>query len=399
MVEAQEINPVFPDYNNSILNLSCSILQHYGITPKHPTLYKIDELLGRNPKHVVLILLDGLGMNILENKLNIRDFLRRNFLTDYSSVFPPTTTASTTTLLSGLSPIEHGWLGWDLYFEQENKTVCCFKNTLQSTDTPAAEYGIANKYLPYETIVDQINKANTAKANIVFPFGDNPHPELNDWVSAIKKSIKTDETTFTYAYWEEPDASLHLKGQKTKETEEAIRDINSALTELCETARDTLFIITADHGHISIENDFIEENYPQLADMLVRQTSIEPRAISFYVKPEFMEDFPKEFNALFGNDYVLFTKEEVIKKELFGPGEPNPNLTGIGDFVAAAVSSRTLLWNKKQKQFFSHHAGLSQEEMRIPLIAYQSRAKRNPLTVFFTILGIIAAFIFYLWIS
>ena len=56
-----------PDYNDSILNLSCSILNHYGIAAKHPGLPEVDSILSQNFKHVVVILLDGLGMNILEN--------------------------------------------------------------------------------------------------------------------------------------------------------------------------------------------------------------------------------------------------------------------------------------------------------------------------------------------
>ncbi len=113
--------PCFPDYTDSILNLSNSILKYYGIEPFHETHPGADYLLSKNFPHVVVILLDGLGMNILERNLTYRDFLRRNLYSDYSSVFPPTTTSSTTTFLSGLSPVEHGWLGWDVYFKQEDK--------------------------------------------------------------------------------------------------------------------------------------------------------------------------------------------------------------------------------------------------------------------------------------
>lgn len=386
-----------PDYKDSILNLSCSILNHYGVKPLHDTLPQADRILSHNPKHVVVILLDGLGMNILESNLHYRDFLRRRLLTDYSSVFPPTTTASTTTFLSGKSPIEHGWLGWDVHFEQENKTVTCFYNTLQDSKEPAAEYNIPRKYFPYENIAEQINKTGNAKANIIFPFGPEPHSELHDWVNAIKKSIKTDERTFTYAYWENPDSLLHQLGNGDRDIEEVVRDLNAAMLELCETSKDTVFFITADHGHISIQNVFLQEEYPTLANMLEIEPSIETRAISFYVKPEFKSVFADEFNKNFENDYILYTKEEVLKNELFGDGQPNENLTGIGDFVAVALSHKTILWNKSKKQFRSQHAGLSKEEMRIPLIWYETKPKKSPLFWYYSILAVLFAFFIYIY--
>jgi len=384
-VEAEEIS--FPDYNDSILNLSCSILNHYGIAAKHPGLPEVDSILSQNFKHVVVILLDGLGMNILEKSLTHMDFLRRHVLRDYSSVFPPTTTASTTTMLSALSPIEHGWLGWDVYFEKEDKTVTCFYNTLQNSTEKAADYNIPEKYIPYETIIDQINNKGTAKANAIFPFSPEIHFDLNDWINAIRKSCKTDEKTFTYAYWNNPDHLIHEEGTESLDVAKEVQKLNAKLSSLCEELKDTVVFITADHGHIDIQNEYLED-YPEITKMLERQTSIEPRAISFYVKPEYKNDFPEVFNKFFGKNYKLFTKQEVLEKNLFGTGFPNENLTGIGDYIAAAVTSKTLLWDRNCKVFRSHHAGLTKNEMRIPLIWYENKRRKGGLFIYYAILAI-----------
>lgn len=389
-------NAVLPDYENSILNLSCSILQHFGVKPEHHTLPAVDEILSRNYKHVVVVLLDGLGMNILEKHLTYKDFLRRHLLTDYSSVFPPTTTAATTTFLSGKSPVEHGWLGWDVYFEKEDKTVTCFFNTLQDSTSQAADYNIPEKYIPYENIIDKINKAGVGKAYGVFPFGIEPHPEINNWIETVRKHCHTDEKNFVYAYWKQPDSDLHLKGTNSNDISKLVQELNAKMTYLCEECPETLFFITADHGHTDIRNETLVEDYPEIAEMLIRQTSIEPRAISFYVKPEFLEKFPAKFNEKLGNDYMLLTKQQALEMELFGPGNPNQNLTGIGDFVAAACGEKTLLWNKNSKHFKSHHAGLTENEMRIPLIWYTSKRHHVGLIFYYAIL---AAFIVYVFIA
>lgn len=98
-------------YEKSITNLSSSILKYFNVTPKHETIKEIDEILSKNnKKNIVTILLDGLGSKVLEENLQKEDFLNKHKIMDINSVLPSTTVASTTSLLSGLNPIEHGWL-------------------------------------------------------------------------------------------------------------------------------------------------------------------------------------------------------------------------------------------------------------------------------------------------
>lgn len=357
--------PVFPDYKDSVLNLSCSILQHFGITPEHETLPAADELLSKNFKHIVVIVISGLGMNILEQHLLYKDFLRRNLVNDYSSVFPTTTTASTVSFLSGKSPCEHGCLNHDFNFDQE-------------------------------TIIEKINKTEKAKAFSVLSYGSEAHSDLYDWVETIRKTCKTDQKTFTYAFWDQLDKALHTKGTKSNDIEKLIRELNVKITYLCEETPKTLFFITADHGHTDIRNDFIVENYPELGNMLKCEPVITSRTISFSVKPEFLEKFKLDFNANFGNSYLLFSKNELTEKELLGTGEPIKNLNENADYFAIAFKDKNLLWNQNSTQVKSEHGGLSKNELRIPLISYANKPRKIGLFIYY---GFIAALIIYLIIA
>ena len=58
-------NIVLPDYENSILNLINSILHYYHVETKYKGIDVLDKRLERKYKNIVLIILDGMGENIL----------------------------------------------------------------------------------------------------------------------------------------------------------------------------------------------------------------------------------------------------------------------------------------------------------------------------------------------
>lgn len=105
----------------------------------------------------------------------------------YSSVFPPTTVAATTSIANGLTPYEHGWLGWDCYYPQIDKNVTVFLNQETGTDQPAADYNVAWTYCGYESIVSKIRKHGT-DAFEVTPFTE-PFPDSFDKICGQIKNL------------------------------------------------------------------------------------------------------------------------------------------------------------------------------------------------------------------
>ena len=166
------------DYRHSLVSLISSVMKHFGLAPAHETLPEADALLGRKYRNVVLLLFDGMGMSVLET-LPPDSFLRKHLAGTISSVSPPTPTAATTSVLTRLEPIEHGWLGWSSWFENRaldgglsaaeyaeylktadksapGKVVNLYPNT--SDGKPAADFNVAGKFLPFESVTDKLNK-------------------------------------------------------------------------------------------------------------------------------------------------------------------------------------------------------------------------------------------------
>ena len=99
------MNKVEIHNENSLVNLSNSILKHFGVTPFHDSIPEIDTILKGHDK-VVVVLFDGMGQNITRLHLKEDSFIRSHYVHTINSTFPPTTAAATTAFLTGKYPID-----------------------------------------------------------------------------------------------------------------------------------------------------------------------------------------------------------------------------------------------------------------------------------------------------
>lgn len=365
------------DYDHSLLALTSSVLAHYGVHTDHKPLKMADELLAKQYKNVVIMLFDGMGTSILEKHLPKDSFLRRHYKATISSVFPPTTTAATTTMETGLAPIEHGWLGWSLYFPEVDCNVSIFPNTVTgSGGESAADYNVAGRYIPYKSIYEKITEHTngTVIAKEVSPFSEYQMKSVNEICKTVIDLCAEEKPTYLYTYWPQPDFDMHEFGTEHEKITEHLRQINQEVESMCKKLKDTLVLITADHGLIDTEWRFMQEQ-KDFCDCLVRIPSIEARTMSFFVKPEMQSPFVQLFQKYYGEDYVLLTKEEVYDMKLFGTGDPHPRADQfIGDYLAIATG-KVSIDNMKHRGdpdiFRAVHAGLTEEELQIPFIAVE----------------------------
>lgn len=363
---------LWPDYENCIANLSNSIMRYFGVTSVRDTLPLLDCFLEKDYKNIVVILLDGMGVNVMEDNLAFFGFFRTHLAGCFSSVFPPTTVAATTSILSGLNPCEHAWLGWDCYYPQVNKNVTVFTNKEQGTNSPAADYNIPQRYTEYESIFDRFEKVGQ-KAYAVTPFHE-PHPDsFKKICQQIVRLCRQDGEKYIYAYWNEPDHVMHMTGCFSKESKRMLDNLQKQTQKLCRKLKNTLVIVTADHGHIDSKGVCITD-YPAIMDCLVRMPSIEPRALNLFVKEGKEKQFEEEFARHFGADFILMPNQEALEKKLFGTGNEHPLFQSmLGNYLAVATGGTTIFnTHKEAEKFISVHAGLTEDEMRIPLIVIPS---------------------------
>ena len=377
----------YPDYNNSILNLITSILKYYNVETKHDSLKVLDEKLEKKYRNIVFIVLDGMGEHILKS-ISTNVYFMKNNIKCITSVFPSTTTAALTTYYSGKPPFESGWIAWSQYFKEYGRAIdmLSHKESYLKEDISKAKINVFESVVNYEPIFNRIeNASKETKAYEITPeYSDrrskrslraNNLTEICDNIKLICKN--KDENNFIFAYSDNPDGLLHKYGCASQEAKEMVIDAEKQIEKLREELpEDTLIIISADHGHKDITKVYDLLEYPQIQDCLIMPASLESRAIAFWVKEDKKQEFEKLFNKEFSEDFLLLSKEEVLKKHILGYGDKHKKIDDfIGDYLAISISNsiirlQTYLADGKPVKK-STHCGLTKEEMEVPLIVIE----------------------------
>ena len=364
-----------PHNENSLVNLSNSILHHFGVTPFHETIPEIDSAL-KDHKKVVAILFDGMGQNIVRKHLKEDSYIRRNYVTTINSTFPPTTAAATTAFLTGKYPVETGWLGWTEYFKDYDRNIILFSSVDYNTEEKLIQNGetsISERYFPTRKVFDLIEENNpNAKAFNVsrYPIQKDGPKSLRKGANIVTNLLKQNEECFIYFYWDSPDYEMHAYGIDNWRVKHIVKKAQAFVQKLAKDNPDTVFILLADHGHINVK--FLDVcEHEDLYSLFEKPMTLEKRTPSFFVKEDKKNEFVSLFNKYYGEHFALISKEEAFENKLFGEGKPAYRVMDVlGNFIATSFDEYCLYASKELPNmdiFKGHHAGATKEERLIDI--------------------------------
>lgn len=374
---------LLPNYEHSILNLINSILKYYNVQTKYNGLSILDKVLEKDYKNIVFIILDGMGEHVLKN-ISPDGYFINNRKDIITSVCPSTTTAAITTYYSGKPPIETGWIAMSQYFKEYGRALEMLrkKDSYTGEEIKDAKIDVFD-LVKYKTIYEQIEEASKdVKAYEINPVYCDARSKRNIKADNIElaceavKSICTNkDKNFILLYSDKPDTLLHKYGCNANEVKEFILEAQSKIEQLKKDLEgtDTLVIVSADHGHKDIEKVYNVLDLEEIQDCIMMPPSLESRAVTFWVKEDKREKFEKFFNNKLKDEFVLFTKEEFLEKNLLGYGNKHPKIDDfIGNYIAIAIGSSIIKLgtniSKEKKDKKSTHCGFTKNEMEVPLI-------------------------------
>ncbi|HYP69049.1 MAG TPA: alkaline phosphatase family protein [Thiobacillaceae bacterium] len=378
---------MLPDYcGGSLVNLMSSIAIALGADSPYPQLTLLPAEALADARHLVLLVVDGLGLHYL---LGRNGALRRHLRGQLTSVFPSTTASAIPTFLTGLAPQQHALTGWHMYFREIGAIaaplpfrVRADRHALRTAGvTPRELFGLTPLFDrlplachvvgPRHIIHSDFNVALSGRAQ---RHGYDSLDEMFGLIAGMLRSVEPG--SYVYAYWPELDSAAHEHGIGSAQTAAAFAALDAAFAQLLEAARGSgsVVIVTADHGFIdtTAEQTVDLDDHPLLRQTLLLPLCGEPRAAYAYVRSGREPQLENYLREKLGDRVQFVRTEDVLRQGWLGPGEAHPALCDrLGDYVLLPRGNAILRDWLKGEERHTHvgvHGGQSEAEMLVPLV-------------------------------
>lgn len=403
---------VAPHYSGySIVNLAPTVAQVLGTAMKGaaPTLPKhLWSDLTHDVDCVILLVLDAVGYRQLQRYLDAEASVFRRLavkgrLVPITSVFPSTTVSALTSIWTGQPPLGHGFLGTKLLLPEAGVLVNMLKMR------PAAYWGGGRLedwgwdpegFVTVPRLGERLNAAGveTVAHTRSFFIGSSltkvflrgmedvrGYVGLSDLWLNLRRTLaerRGSQRLFVNVYWGDVDNVGHRYGPTGAYVPAVLRHLARSfeedfLAQLAQGARrDTLLIVTADHGQIDTPPDRLIHlpDHPVLQRALLLPPAGEPRASYLYAKPGQKGAIQTYVQENLADRFVLLEMEQALEQGLFGPVEAlTPDSRArLGDLLLIAKDNSRLTRRAKRQNgghaLQGYHGSLTPEEMLVPLL-------------------------------
>lgn len=328
-------------------------------------------------KNSLVILVDGLGWHNVNDFAGHAPFLKKHMdkRSKGYTAFPSTTASSIMSLATGLSPSEHGFIGYKVFDRRTNESV----NLLTG--------------LTGETLNSYLRKPNLASttANIVVvsrpeylgsgfsmaTFGDARFIgefNLEKRFSIALKEINSGSGKLIYLYIPELDQTAHKFGSRSDKWIHLLEQVDSLARKIVsETAPNRGILLTADHGIIDVkpENHIFLDEAPALKERLL-DVGGDPRATFIYLtETADLEKTKSELAIWLGERAGVYEIGELVQSDIYASAVAEVEHV-LPDLVILAAEKNACYHRGYSKPaslaMIGQHGGLSEAEIAIPML-------------------------------
>ncbi|MGO1315809.1 MAG: alkaline phosphatase family protein [Cellulomonadaceae bacterium] len=328
---------------------------------------------------VCVVLVDGLGSRILAERLGHAPTLRALSAAGRELVvgFPSTTAASLGVFGTGSVPGCTGMLGYTVRNPWTGRLANMVSwdglgEPAQVQQQPTVFEAVAAAGVAVTSVGPRRFAGSGMTGAALRGAGYAAADSLGDRVDTTLRALRA--PGLVYLYWGDIDKAGHHHGWRSAEWGDALSEFDRELGRLVRSLpRDTLVVLTADHGMIDVDPAC---RWDVAHDAALREgvdmVAGEPRATHVYVRAQGdSRAVAERWQNRLGAHAVVMTKEEAIGSGLFGPVAPHV-LPAIGDVVVAATGRATVVDSASQTPasigLVGVHGSLTPEEMTVPLL-------------------------------
>ncbi|RLP72630.1 alkaline phosphatase family protein [Mycetocola manganoxydans] len=332
---------------------------------------------------VVVIVVDGLGRSQLSARAGHARFLAARPRDPITSVFPTTTAAALATLTTGVSPGQHGLVGY--------RTLDAANDRLVNQLTGWDDKMVPDVWQPEPTVFER------AAAGSIRSFAVGPAKfrssgftkavlrgadyrsanSLSDRFAAASKILSTGEPSLTYLYIPELDKASHQYGWESDQWLGALEAVDAEVQSFARTLPPRVgVLVTADHGSVDVpqHSQVLFDQAPELVTG-VRHVGGEPRCLHLYLEPGATDADRLALATVWeqseGERSWVASRQDAVANGLFGTVRPEV-LSRIGDVIVAA-RKRIVYYDSRPtdqtaRSMIGQHGSLTADERIVPLV-------------------------------
>jgi type I phosphodiesterase/nucleotide pyrophosphatase len=353
-----------------------------------PLFAELAATLRERPR-LVFVLIDGLGLSLLEQHAAPDGFLRQALARggELRSVFPSATASAITTLSTATWPSEHSVTGWWIHEPSRSLDFVSLPYVHRASGEPLPEERRSElfpipSWLPRakrpRRVIQPARISDSAYSR--YARGEEAdfrgYQDLEEAIGLVLEHTAEPTPGYTYLYLPEVDGTSHRFGPTSSETGAAVGEVEAALTRLAaELPPSARLVASADHGQIEVPREARHALAPEdpLRALLAAPPSGEPRAPLFHVLEGRCDEFRAAFGERFGERFHLLEVDEIDRLRLLGPTPLHPRTRArLGDFMALAEGPDVIFATSKGDdgllEVKGQHGGLHPDEVRIPLL-------------------------------
>jgi hypothetical protein len=332
---------------------------------------------------LILVVVDGLGARNLERARGHARFLTdaRHSARVIETVFPSTTAAALTTLMTGESPLRHGIVGYRI---RDPHSGAVFNQLNELEQAPAGWMRVPTIAKQFQTdadvvIVGRSKFEKSALSGVIYNGARYFPAESLDERFGVARDLSSTNGRVVVVYVSELDSLAHKHGVSSSAWTDALEVLdNVAKTTHMSLPDGVRMVITADHGVIDIDSASHSVFTDPRLTINVDDIGGEPRCLQLYVADKaHISNIVNRWREFVGNLAEVLTRAEVVARELFGPSEHAGDTVAdrLGDIFILATGE-TVFYdgnaiNKAPQKMIGQHGACSDTEMLIPLIVLE----------------------------